>query len=146
MKLVYALLASGAEFTPDGRLWVLGGDIDVLYVQDTPAIQPVLTLVAKLLVPPTECETEHRLRIELTDPDNVRIRPDAELMFAPHIQPEYPDHAVGIGLSFVFQHLQFEQPGDHIFQIFVDDVELGTLPLTIMQTVLPASELEVNPL
>lgn len=145
MKLMYALLASGAEFTPDGRLWVLGGDIDMFYTQDTPAILPTLTLALKLLVLPRECGIEHQLRIRLTNANNVSIRPDTSLAFTPYIRPEYPHRAIGVGLSFAFQQVQFEHLGEYTFHILIDSVELGTLSLTITPTALPAPRLAVRP-
>jgi len=41
MKIAYAFLADAAQYTPDGRLWMLGGDIDTLFVPDIPITHPL---------------------------------------------------------------------------------------------------------
>jgi hypothetical protein len=145
MRLAYALLANSAEFTPDGKLYILGGDIDTLYVRELPATQPVLTLAMKLLVPPTECDVEHRLQVSLIDPDEDVGATSTDVTFTPRTQAGHEGRDVGVGLSFLFQQQQFTQAGEYIYRILVDDKEQGSLPLRIVLATLPSPKLELKP-
>jgi hypothetical protein len=136
MRLAYAFIAHAAEFTPnDGRLWVLGGDFDTITAAEIPAIHSVMTLVVKLLVQPTECQREHRLRIELIDSDGARVHPEIGGPFMPSVRQDYPHRPVGVGMALTFLQLRLPHYGDYAFHILVDDLELGTLPLYLVQPV-----------
>lgn len=131
MKLAYAMLADSAQFTPDGRLWVLGGDIDTLYVPAIPAKQPLLTLVFKVLFAPEECEREHTLRVDVTSPDGTLVKSGESLSFVPHVSPDRPDEDVGVGVPVLIQNQEFQTLGQYVYHILVDDQELAELPLRI---------------
>ncbi len=138
MRLAYAFIANAAEFTPnDGRLWVLGGDFDTITTVEIPATHPSMTLVVKILAQPTECQREHRLRIELIDSDGVQVHPEITGLFTPLVRQEYPHRPVGVGMALTFLQLRLPQYGDYAFHILVDDLELGTLPLYIVRPTQP---------
>ncbi len=42
MQLAYAMTALAAEVTPDGKLWMLGGDFDTLTAQSFPVTHPAI--------------------------------------------------------------------------------------------------------
>ncbi|MGI8549917.1 MAG: DUF6941 family protein [Dehalococcoidia bacterium] len=129
MQLAYAFPSSAAEFSSDGKVYVLGGDFDTLRVPGFPATQPSLALVVKLHVQPMECYREHRLRIDLIDDDGARVYPEIGLPFTPQTSPNYPHRRVGVGLVITLQGLTFPRPGGYAFHILVDDLEIGTVPL-----------------
>lgn len=134
MRLAYSFLATSAEFTPhDGRVWVLGGDFDTITAAETPATHPSMALVVKLIVQPTECQREHRLRIELIDSDGVQVHPEIMGAFTPVVRQDFPHRPVGVGMALTFQQLRLPQYGDYSFHILVDDLELGTLPLYLVR-------------
>jgi hypothetical protein len=133
MRLFYAITADAAQFTPDGRLWVLGGDFDTIYSPQFPAVHSAMTLAVKLLATPRESEREHQLRVELVDADGQPFQEPFVLPFTPHINAAYPHREVGIGLTLNYQNLRFDRPGDFGFHILVDGLEIGTLPLYVAQ-------------
>lgn len=146
MKLAYAMLADSAQFTPDGRLWMLGGDIDTIYARTLPARHPVLTVVFKVLFTPEECEKEHTVRITLTNPEGATITPDEALSFVPHASPERPGEDVGVGLPAVILGPEFHLLGTHVCHIWVDDQEVSQLPLRIVPAPpqVPSKKLDVR--
>jgi hypothetical protein len=132
MKLAYAMLADSAQFTPDGRLWMLGGDIDTLYVRSLPAKHPVLTVVFKVLFAPEEWEQEHKVRIAITNPQDATITPNDFLSFVTHESPDRLGEDVGVGVPVLIQNQEFQMTGLHLCHIWVDDQELAQLPLRIV--------------
>ena len=139
MRLAYAFMAHAAEFTPDGKIYVLGGDFETLRVPVLPAIQPAMTLVVKLEVQPTECQREHRLRVELIDEDGAKLHPEIVLPFTPQVRAEHPHRAVGVGLVIGYQGLQLPKSGGYAFHVLVDDLEAGIVPLFVEQ-IKPAAQ------
>ena len=73
IQLSYAFLASGAEFTPDGRLWTIGADVDTIGAAGFPLVLPAMNLVVKLTVQPLEAERQHTPPVEVVDSDGVAI-------------------------------------------------------------------------
>jgi hypothetical protein len=139
MRLLYAFVADSAQFTADGKLWVLGGDFATIQAPAFPATHLAMTLVVKLEVQLTECNRDHRLRVVLLDPDGGPVIPEVELSFRPQSDPRQHHRPVGVGLNFVLQQIQFPKAGDYGFHVLVDDLELGVVPLYLVSTA-PALE------
>jgi len=84
MRLAYAFTANAAEVSPDGKIYILGGDWDRISTASLPVSQPAMALVMKFEVQPTECDQDHELRVELIDMDGVRLNESIILPFRPH--------------------------------------------------------------
>ncbi len=134
MRLAFAFLADAAQSTPDGKLWVLGGDFEDLFVPEFPAMHGALALVVRLRVPPLECGQPHRLRVEFVDSDGKKADPQLALEFRAELAPGHPTRDVGAGFVLNFQQIRYERPGDYAFHIFVDDLESGIVPLYVRQS------------
>lgn len=135
MELAYGILASAAEFTPEGKVYVLGGDFDIIHTDTVPVRQPAMAVVVKLLVQPTECEREHQLRVDFIDQDGAKVHPEISLPFTPHVRPGYPQRAVGVGLVLNYQGLELSREGGYAFHIMVDGLEMGSIPLYVERKV-----------
>jgi len=134
MRLGYAFCASAAEFTPDGKLWVLGGDFDTITAPGFPVVHPAMTLVIKLRVEITECDHQHGLRILLLDSDGAIVQGPMEVSFTAQRRPEAPHRPVGVGLAINFQSMVFAREGDFAFHILVDNLGLGTVQVYVIHT------------
>lgn len=144
LQMSYAFLAESGQFTPDGKLWVLGGDIDTLIAHDFPLVYPSLTLLVKLLVPEEDALNDHRLRAYLTGPGNEETGRETDFMFTtPLEQAQVAQPNVGFALA--FQLLRFEQAGAYAFHIVVDGHELKILPLNVTHRTATTPQLSVRP-
>jgi hypothetical protein len=129
MQLAFAFLADAAQFSPDGKVSLLGGDFDTVYAESFPSQHPDATLVVKLKVQPTECNRDHRLRVEFIDSDGNRVIPSLELPFKPELRPEQPHRPVGVGLALQLRGLPIAKEGDYAFHVLVDDLEVAVVEL-----------------
>lgn len=145
MQINYAFLADSAEFTSDGRLWMLGGDVDTIFTPQVPATHAELSLVMKLNIDPIDCETEHQIRFQLLDPNNIPLVPDSGFSFRPNPSQD-PDLPNGYGICIGFQQLKFQQLGKHTVVIRIDGEERRRLPLKIVQRANAASAQDAKPL
>ncbi|HLQ34457.1 MAG TPA: hypothetical protein VK457_17370 [Chloroflexota bacterium] len=135
MQLAYAMTALAAEVTPDGKLWMLGGDFDTLTAQSFPVTHPAMALVVKLWAQLPECEREHQLTVELIDSDGREQIKRIEMPF--RVAQPAPGRRIGANLVLHLVGLQFPKPDDYAFHILVDDIEIGSVPLTVAQQTSP---------
>jgi len=133
MNVPYALTATAAETTSDGRIWVLGGDFDTLGSSQFPLTLPTITLLLKVSFEPAECGAVHRLRIELWDQDGTVIQSPFTTEFTPQRNVQFPTRPAGSVIALNMQGLSFPNPGDYAFHVLVDDHQMARVPLYVTQ-------------
>lgn len=130
-----ALLADAVQAVR-GKLFVLGGGWDTLWVSRFPARHPSLAIGLRLRVPITWRERQIRLSVELQDADGHPMLPsplshDISLPTEPHHLPDATDF--GLIRSFTFNNLKFEHQGAYSFVISVDGDPVSRLRFTVRQ-------------
>jgi hypothetical protein len=131
VEVEYAFLADGAQTSSDGKLYVLGGGIDRIFAGQFPATHPIMALVLKIKLHPSECEREHNLELELWDPDGNPIGGKISATFSANRQGGGRDSFVQLVLNILQQ--QFPRTGDYGFQIVVDGQHKKTVSLYLEQ-------------
>lgn len=128
-----ALLADSVQAVR-GKLFVLGGGWDTLWVSRLPARHPSLAIGLRLRVPVLWRSETLRLSVELQDEDGKALlpRPLAHDIKLPTNAPQ-PAGATDFGLvrSFTFNNLQFDREGAHSFVISVDDEPVSRIRFTV---------------
>lgn len=124
-----ALLADSVQAVR-GKLFVLGGGWDTLWVTGFPARHPSLAIGLRLRVPVSWKSSTLNLSVELQDADGHPIlpRPLGHAIRLPS-DPNYAPSATDFGLirSFTFNNLRFEHEGPYSFVISVDDEPVSRL-------------------
>jgi hypothetical protein len=133
MRIPFALTASAAESTPDGRVWILGGDFDTIFAAQFPITLPTMTVVVKILFEPGETGRSHTVRTELWDQDGEVVQQPLVHTFTPERNATFPTRNVGSLLTLNMQGLSFPNPGDYAFHVLVDDHLMATIPIYVMQ-------------
>lgn len=128
-----ALLADAVQAVR-GKLFVLGGGWDTLWVQRFPARHPSLAIGLRLRVPVSWGSDTLQLSVELQDADGHAMLPrplshDIRLPPATQHNPNATDF--GLIRSFTFNNLMFEQEGSNSFVISVDDEPVSRLRFTV---------------
>lgn len=122
------MFATAAEYTPDGRLYLLGGDIDTLNAASLPVVSPFLALVVKFCYDPSDPPQQRMMRLVPLDPEGQLMRPPLHMPLNP---PRLGSPAPGSGVCLHMINTQFPVLGEYTFHIEVDGVELAKLPLRI---------------
>lgn len=124
-----ALLADAVQAVR-GKLFILGGGWDTLWVQRFPARHPSLAIGLRLRVPVSWAGDRLKLSVELQDADGHPMLPHplAHDIRIP-MQNQHPPNASDFGLirSFTFNNLMFESEGPYSFVISVDDEPVSRL-------------------
>lgn len=115
----FALLADAVQVV-QGKLYVLGGGWDTLFVSDFPARYPSLGVGLRVRVPWSWTNQVLVIGVDLQDEDGGRVLPAPPLaqgvkVARPKGIPEGSD--IGIARSFTFNNLSFPHEGAYSFVI-----------------------------
>ncbi len=128
-----ALLADSVQAVR-GKLFVLGGGWDTLWVRRLPARHPSLAIGLRLRVPVSWKSENLTLSVELQDQDGKPMLPRAlsHEIRLPSNPPQSPSTTdFGLIRSFTFNNLQFEREGAYSFVISVDGEPVSRLRFTV---------------
>ncbi len=129
MELELGFLADSAQASPDGKLFALGIGIDRVLSKEFPAVHPMMALVLKFKLHPSECDEQHAFEIELWNPDGQPggVKIDGNFSSA---RPEAGKSGF-VQLVVNLGQLRFETPGDYSFEVRVDKHHLKSIPLSL---------------
>ncbi len=123
-----------------GKLFILGGGWDTLWVRGFPARHPTLAIGLRLRVPVSWGKENLKLSVELQDADGSSLLPhplshDIRLPTS----EQRPAGATDVGLirSFTFNNLVFRREGSYSFVISVDDQPVSRLRFTVRERPAP---------
>jgi len=128
-----ALLADAVQ-TARGKLFVLGGGWDTLWVRQLPARHPSLAIGLRLRVPFSWSAESLELSVELQDEDGHPMlpRPLSHDVKLPSTRPPSSTASdFGLIRSFTFNNLQFDREGAYSFVISVDGEPVSRLRFTV---------------
>lgn len=128
MRVAYALLANAAEFSPDGKLYLLGGDFDTINANAVPVMFPFLVIVVKFRFSQAETVNQRTLRVVPLGPNGELMRQPIELPIQPP-RSGYPESGMGVCVHLL--NIEFPALGEYIFRVEVDGLEMVQLPLRI---------------
>ena len=124
MELSFTLFATAAEFTPDGKLYLLGGGIEILHAPALP-VGTSLACVVRLLVSPEECGRKHTFEAEFLSPSGQPIAPSQQIPFQPNPHPRYPDRKAYMAFAINLPGLLLLEAGEYTVRLAVDGVKIG---------------------
>ena len=125
-----ALLADAVQAVR-GKLYVLGGGWDTLWVRSFPSRHPSLAIGLRIRVPSSWGEETLRVSVELQDADGAPMLPQplAHSVRLPTSSSGTTDY--GLIRSFTFNNLLFQSEGSYSFVISVDDEPLSRLRFSV---------------
>jgi hypothetical protein len=127
-----ALLADSVQAVR-GKLYVLGGGWDTLWVRSFPARHPSMAIGLRLRVPTSWAADVLALSVELQDADGAPLlsRPlSHQVKLPPGLQGSTATD-FGVVRSFTFNNLLFAKEGSYSFVITVDGEPVSRLRFTV---------------
>jgi hypothetical protein len=127
MELAYGFLAKFVDLTPEGVFSAIGGGFDTLHTSDLPITIPSAAVFARILTGPGEWGREHRVRLQLVDPDGEKLPVDIDFPFTPtqHSGAEHRAKGVNFGVNIV--NIVLPKPGKYEFRVLVDNERIGAV-------------------
>jgi hypothetical protein len=116
-----------------GKLFVLGGGWDTLWVRTFPARHPSLAIGLRLRVPSSWGEEFLKVSVELQDADGAPMLPQplAHSVRLPTRTEGSTTTDFGLIRSFTFNNLVFRSQGSYSFVISVDDEPVSRLRFSV---------------
>lgn len=129
----FALLADAVQVV-QGKLYVLGGGWDTLFVVDFPARYPTLGLGLRVRVPWSWTDQVLLIGVDLQDEDGGRVLPTPPVtqgvkIARPQGIPEGSD--VGVARSFTFNNISFPSAGAYSFVVTLNDEVASRLRFSV---------------
>lgn len=127
-----ALLADAVQAVR-GKLFVLGGGWDTLWVRALPARHPSMAIGLRLRVPFSWRGETLRLSVELQDADGAPVLPHPLAQSLRLAAQQVPAGVSDFSVlrSFTFNNLLFAKEGSYSFVIAVDDEPLSRLRFAV---------------
>jgi len=127
-----ALLADAVQAVR-GKLFILGGGWDTLWVRAFPARHPSLAIGLRLRVPSSWGEEFLKVSVELQDADGGSMLPQplAHSVRLPTHGQSSATTDFGLIRSFTFNNLVFRKEGSYSFVISVDDEPVSRLRFSV---------------
>lgn len=132
MELEYALLADAAQVS-EGKTFILGGGVTILWRQQFPAPLGVV-LVAQLTYHRAEADSDHNLRVQVIDVDGNAILPEIQGEMhvggpAPGIPANVP---LGVPVLIPFPPLPvLQRAGGYSIEIVLDGRHVKSLSFAV---------------
>ena len=115
----FALLADAVQVV-QGKLFVLGGGWDTLFVRSFPARYPTLGVGLRVRVPWSWTDQPLVIGVDLQDEDGQRVLPGAPLAQGVKVArpPGIPEGSdIGLARSFTFNNLTFPRESAYSFVV-----------------------------
>ena len=68
---------------PDGKLYIMGGGLNVIYAADFPLFVPALALVLKVEFTASESGVQHSIVVSSADADGTSLLPEWTMQVTP---------------------------------------------------------------
>ncbi len=127
-----ALLADAVQAVR-GKLFVLGGGWDTLWVRSFPARHPSMAIGLRLRIPTSWRADVLSLAVELQDADGAPVlaKPVSHQVKMPIHTHSPAATDFGVVRSFTFNNLLFAREGSYSFVLSVDDEQVSRLRFTV---------------
>lgn len=124
-EIDFAILADGVHASA-GKIYVLGGGWDTIFVRQFPARHHTLGLGLRIRVPWTKTDEQLTLSVDLVDEDGKSLFGERRPVqnFRVTRPPGLPDGSdVGFVRTMTFNGLVFPKPGGFAFLVLIDGQE-----------------------
>ena len=133
MEVDFAFLADSAEAV-NGKIYVMGGAVDIIWGKQVPLIHPRLAFVLKLIFDVSEIGRKHKLEIQIMDEDGGVVTQLGGELEIPTKNPNLPKGwRQGFATVLNFENLKFLKFGNYSFNILVNNSSLKNIPFRVAQ-------------
>ncbi|WP_420612943.1 DUF6941 family protein [Candidatus Spongiisocius sp.] len=135
----FAMLADAVQAV-GGKLYILGGGWELLYVASFPARHPSIGVGIRLRVPWPFADS-FKLSVDLMDEDGRSLLGSSRFSRTIQVRPpvkRLPGAEMGMTRAFTFNNLVFPKPGGYSFAIYVEDEQVSRIPFRVLERALRA--------
>jgi len=127
MRLAYALLAEAAQFTGDGRLWLLGGGLDRAIAPGFPYTQPSMSVVVSALLPREDIRETYQVQLRVEDPSGGQVFESVPTALSYVDDSKIPQLPPRLSFAITLNGMRFSMEGLYAFRALVNNEEVALL-------------------
>ncbi|MYB43470.1 MAG: hypothetical protein F4X74_00780 [Acidimicrobiia bacterium] len=130
----FAMVADSVQAV-GGKLYILGGGWELLYVESFPARHPSVGIGIRLRVPWPFADS-FKLSVDMRDEDGRSLLGGNRFSRTVRVRPPVrglPGAGMSMTRAFTFNNLVFPKPGGYSFAIFVEDDEVFRIPFRVLE-------------
>lgn len=132
MRTVFAMLADFALGHPDGKVYILGGGLELLRPPALPFVVPNISFVVKIEFTPAETGRPRVIEVVPLDSDAHPVSAPTRVEVTPQQRPEYPGLPVSVQVVLNIRDLKIEKAQTLAFAVLVDGHEMASVPLHVL--------------
>jgi len=132
MRVLFAMLADVAVGPADGKVYILGGGVEIFKPPVLPFVVPAVSFVAKVEFTTAELGRPRVIEVVPLDSDGRPLGPPIRVEATPVANPASPGLPVSIQLILNMRDLPLTRPQSLAFSLLVDGHELASVPLHIV--------------
>lgn len=125
------MLADFALGHPDGKVYILGGGLEILRPPALPFVVPNISFVAKIEFTPAETGRPRVIEVVPLDSDARPLSPPTRVDVTPQQRTEYPGLPVSVQVVLNIRDLTIEKAQTLAFAVLVDGHEMASVPLHV---------------
>lgn len=131
MEVRYLIMARYAEFGADGKVTIVGGDIEKIFSDVFPAVHPVLLAAARLVLDREDTLSDHSFRSDICTSDGEQITEGVSGTIN-GVEMPVEMSQLGIGIVLTFGNVVFPKAGWYKMVLYVDDLPRKEFPFRAM--------------
>lgn len=126
------MLADFALGHPDGKVYILGGGLELLRPPALPFVVPNISFVVKIEFTPAETGRPRVIEVVPLDSDARQVSAPTRVEVTPQQRVEYPGLPVSVQVVLNIRDLKIEQAQTLAFAVLVDGHEMASVPLHVL--------------
>jgi hypothetical protein len=132
MRALFAMLADVALAHPDGKIYMLGGGVEILKPPVLPFVLPNMSFVTKIEFSPAEAGRPRSIEVVPLDSDGHALTSPTRIEVTPKPNPDHPGLPVSVQLVLNMRDLPLQRPQSLAFSVLVDGLEVASVPLHVL--------------
>jgi hypothetical protein len=132
MRALFAMLADYALGHADGKVYILGGGLEIVKAPVIPFVIPNISFVVKIEFTPAEAGRPRVIEVVPLDSDARPLSPPTRVEVTPQPRPEFQGLPVSVQVVLNIRDLKIERAQTLAFAVLVDGHEVASVPLHIL--------------
>lgn len=125
MEITYAFFAEAVQTTSDGRVNILGADLNMLTLSGPPPwASPMMALLVSLRMEREHCGHLYHFTADMIGPNGRNIDPHVENEFLVPV-PENPELTARMNIVLQMSGMALPEPGLYHMRVLIEDRERG---------------------
>jgi hypothetical protein len=131
MEVRYLIIARYAEFSPDAKLNILGGDSELFVADEYPHVIGLINIATKVVFDREDVEREHPFRAVIVEDGTNEIIAEGAKGTFPRIPFPEGDGRIGTGLLLPFFNVLVGKSGKYWVQVIIDEIVMAKSPFRV---------------